>query len=114
MNEPDKNTGQAFAPIPHSPKKPESQLARWTLIGVAVGVALPALVFFAEQNRSSESFAIIAGFANLLVPLVCAVVAIMFATMRSTRAFGLGLLLATGVCAFVQLALCGGAAALSH
>ena len=100
--------------IPLPPQKPERKLARWALLGAAVGVALPALLAVIGPSRNLESDELLGlvAAANLLLPPAAGLVAIVLAIIPKTRPFGLGLLLATGVCALIQLALCGGVAVL--
>ena len=60
---------------------------------------------------ASEGFVVIGGLAHHLILIATPLLALALTFPKTTRSFGLGLLLACGVCWLVEFSICGGATA---
>ncbi len=97
------------------PSPPETKKSAWALWGAIVGAISSTLILLLRHygEPANEGLGILSAIANLAALLVTPLVALALTFPKRTRSFGLGLLLAVGVCWLVELAICGGAAAFS-
>jgi predicted membrane channel-forming protein YqfA (hemolysin III family) len=94
--------------LPSAPHK--FRKSTWVVLGVIAGViGMTSSIRAARESLASslDRFLGVEMFLLLALPLL----AVMLTIPKKTRSFGLGLLLACGVCFLVQLTICGGIAA---
>jgi hypothetical protein len=83
----------------------------WAFCGAIVGVLMPALLMLLPPIALKEGSAQIVIWTDLFILFATPVVAAILTISKKTRASGLGLLLASGACWIVVLAIWGGALA---
>jgi len=95
-------------PQPPAPP-PETKKAIWALRGAVVGAVVASLIVFLGRMLGPLGDVVV--FFNLAGLFFTPLLALILTIPRSSRSFGLGLLLACLVCWLVELSICGGAGA---
>lgn len=83
----------------------------WALCGAIVGVLMPAFLMLLPPVALKEGSALPIIWADLFILFATPVIAAILTISNKTRASGLGLLLASGACWLVVLAIWGSALA---